>query len=83
MLAVLKIVDYQNPKALVIPVAAIQKSENGDFVYIAENGTAKKVSVKSGKTYQGKVEILSGLKAGDKVITVGVQDLSEGESVKF
>lgn len=83
MLAVLKIVDYQNTKALVIPVAAIQKSENGDFIFIAENGIAKKIIVKTGKTYAGKVEILSGIKAGNKVITIGAQDLSEGDSVKI
>lgn len=83
MLAVLKIVDYQNPKALVIPVGAVQKSETGDFVFIAENGKAKKITIKTGKTYEGKIEILSGVKAGDKVITVGAQDLSDGDSVKI
>lgn len=83
MLAVLKIVDYQNTKALVIPVSAIQKSESGDFVFIAENGKAKKVVIKAGKTYNGSVEIVSGLKVGDKVITVGIQDLNEEDAVKF
>ena len=83
MLAVLKIVDYQNAKAIVIPIAAIQKAENGDFVFTAVNGIAKKVVVKQGKTYDGKVEILSGLKVGDKVITAGAQNLNEDDSVKF
>lgn len=83
MLAVLKIVDYQNKKALVIPVSAIQKSESGDFVFIAENGKAKKVVIKTGRTHNGTVEIVSGLKVGDKVITVGVQDLNEEDTVKF
>lgn len=83
MLAVLKIVDYQNSKALVIPVSAIQKSESGDFVFIAENGKAKKVVIKPGRTYNGNVEIISGLKVGDKVITVGAQDLNEEDAVKF
>jgi membrane fusion protein (multidrug efflux system) len=83
MLAVLKIVDYQNPKAIVIPIAAIQKAENGDFVFVAVNGIAKKVIVKQGKTYEGKVEILSGLKVGDKVVTAGAQNLNEDDSVKF
>lgn len=83
MLAVLKIVDYQNSKALVIPVSAIQKSESGDFVFVAENGKAKKVVIKAGRTYNGTVEIVSGLKVGDKVITVGVQDLNEEDAVKF
>jgi RND family efflux transporter MFP subunit len=83
MLAVLKIVDYKNSKALVVPIAAIQKAENGDYVYTAVNGHAKKVMVKAGRTYAGKIEILSGLQAGDKVVVTGTQDLNEGDSVKF
>jgi len=83
MLAVLKIVDYQNAKAIVIPVSAIQKSESGDFVFIAVNNIAKKAPVKLGKTYEGKVEILSGLKVGDKLITAGAQNLNEDDTVKF
>lgn len=83
MLAVLKIVDYQNAKAIVVPIAAIQKSESGDFVYVAVNNVAKKVVVKTGKSYEGKVEILSGLKVGDKLITAGAQNLNEDDSVKF
>ncbi|MGF1923109.1 MAG: efflux RND transporter periplasmic adaptor subunit [Bacteroidia bacterium] len=83
MLAVLKIVDYQNSKAIVIPISAIQKSESGDFVFIAVNGIAKKATVKTGRTYEGKVEILSGLKVGDKLITAGAQNLNEDDNVKF
>jgi len=83
MLAVLKIVDYQNPKAIVIPISALQKSESGDFVFVAVNNIAKKVVVKTGKTYDGKVEILSGLKVGDKLITAGAQNLNEDDTVKF
>ncbi|MES2416737.1 MAG: efflux RND transporter periplasmic adaptor subunit [Bacteroidota bacterium] len=83
MLAVLKIVDYKNTKALVIPISAIQKAENGDYVFTAVNGIAKKIIVKPGRTYAGKIEILAGLTAGDKVIITGTQDLNEGDSVKF
>ncbi|TKB99591.1 efflux RND transporter periplasmic adaptor subunit [Pedobacter cryotolerans] len=83
MLAVLKIVDYQNPKALVIPISAVQKSESGEFVYVAVNGIAKKTDIKTGKSYEGKVEVLSGLKVGDKLITAGAQNLNADDAVKF
>jgi membrane fusion protein (multidrug efflux system) len=83
MLTVLKIVDYQNNKAMVVPVSAIQKAENGDFVFLAVNGKAKKAIVKTGKAYEGKVEILSGLAVGDKVITAGAQNLNEDDAIKF
>ncbi len=83
MLAVLKIIDYKNEHALTIPVNTIQKAENGDYLFIAENGKAKRVIIQAGKVSDGKAEILSGIKAGDKVITTGIQDLNEGDIVKF
>ncbi|MBD3748844.1 MAG: efflux RND transporter periplasmic adaptor subunit [Sphingobacteriales bacterium] len=83
MLAVLKIVDYTKKDALVVPIKAIQKSENGDFVMMVENGKAKKVNVKVGNIYNGNVEILSGLKPGDQIVTEGLNSLNDGDSVKL
>ena len=83
MLAILKIVDYQNPKALIIPINAIQKSENGDYVFAVENGKAKRVNIKIGRMSDNKVEVLSGLKMNDQVITAGMQNLNEGDPVSF
>lgn len=83
MLAILKIVDYTNLNAITVPVNAIQKSESGEYVYTAENGKATRTSIKTGKVYDGKAEVISGLKAGDKVITVGFSDLNDGDIVKL
>lgn len=83
MIAIMKIIDYSNPKAFVIPVNMIQKTEEGDFVFIAENNKAKKARVKTGKAYNGSAEILDGLKDGDKLITKGFQELNEGEMIKY
>ncbi|QKJ29176.1 efflux RND transporter periplasmic adaptor subunit [Mucilaginibacter mali] len=82
MTSVLKVVDYQKPNAFVVPVNAIQKAESGDYVYVADNGVAKKVVVKAGATYEGKTEIVSGLTAGQQVITAGAADLEDGNKVK-
>ncbi len=83
MVAVLKIVDYENKNAITVPVNAIQKSERGDYVYISVQNKAKRTLVKPGKTSGGKTEILSGLKAGDKLITTGLAELNDGVLVKF
>jgi membrane fusion protein (multidrug efflux system) len=88
MVAVLKIIDYQNPNAIVVPVNLVQTAEDGDFVLTVEKtgekqGTVKKVSVKQGGNYNGSVEILNGLKKGDSVITTGFQDANNGETVAF
>lgn len=83
MISVLKIVDYSSNDATVVPIKALQKSESGDFVMVAEGGKAKKVAVKVGNIYNGEAEITSGIKAGDKVIVVGLNGLNEGDTVKL
>jgi membrane fusion protein (multidrug efflux system) len=85
MLAVLKIADYRNDKAVVVPINTVQNSEEGQFVMVAkQNGnkiTAERRTVKQGLSYNGNVEILSGLNVGDKVITTGYQDLNQGDAL--
>lgn len=83
MVAVLKIVDYKKEKAITVPVNVIQKSENGDYVFVAEGGKAKKVDIITGKVSENKAEVISGLKAGDRVITTGLSDMNDGDTVKF
>ncbi len=83
MISVLKVVDYKNPNAIIIPVNAIQNAENGKYVMAVINGKAQRVPITVGRTIEGKTEILSGLKAGDKVVVTGVDDLNEGDPVKY
>jgi multidrug efflux pump subunit AcrA (membrane-fusion protein) len=39
--------------------------------------------VKTGLTYNGQVEVLEGLKAGERLITSGYQDLVDGQVIKI
>lgn len=85
--AVLKIADYTATNVYVVPVGAVQKSTDGEFVYVAgnENGksVAKRKTVTSGMTYNGFAEIKSGIVPGDKVITIGYQNVIEGDLIKL
>jgi len=87
MLAVLKIADYRNDSAIVVPINTVQNSEEGQFVMIAKQSgnkvIAERRAVKQGLSYNGNVEILSGLTVGDKVITTGYQDLNQGDALKI
>ena len=83
MIAILKIIDYTNKSAFVVPEGTIQHTEDGDFVYVDNNGKAKKAKVVIGHEYNGKAEIKSGLKEGDKLITTGYQNLNENESIRY
>jgi len=83
MSCVMKIAYYQNPKALVIPVSAIQKTPNGDMVYVADGNKAKAVIIKEGQNSNGLVEVTDGLNPGDQVITQGFEDLNNGDAVSI
>jgi RND family efflux transporter MFP subunit len=84
MIANLNIQDYQNKDAVVVPINVIQNSEeDGDYVFLAENGKAVKRTIKTGRTYRNDAEVLNGLKAGDKVIVTGYQDLVDQQSIAF
>lgn len=65
-----------------MPLKAIQKSEDGDYVFVNENGIAKRKTVKQGALYNSQAEILSGLKQGDQLIVMGASDVEDGDKVK-
>ncbi len=78
----MRIANYGNSNALVVPVAAVQQTGEGSLVFVAEGGKAKAVKVETGRNSDGNVEILSGLKAGDRVVIAGFEELDNGTSVK-
>ena len=84
MSAQVKIATYQNASAFVLPFSLIQKTDKGNYVYVADaQNKAKLLPVQLGNSYQNKVEIVSGLALGDKVITSGYEELNEGDQLQF
>ena len=82
MASVVKVVNYSNPNAMVIPINLVQKDlANQDFVMVESGGFAKRLNIKVGQQYGENCEVLTGLKAGDKLVTVGYQDLNDGDKV--
>lgn len=86
MVVVMKIVDYKNPKAMVVPVDLLQRSGEGSYLMAAvnENGklVARRKMVEIGKTYNGHAEVLNGITDQDVIITTGYRDLNDGEEVR-
>lgn len=70
-------------QALVIPAQALQLSSDGSFVYaINEDKTVTRKAVKTGPTLgETQQAILSGLSAGEQVVTEGIDRLSNGSKV--
>jgi len=82
MTAVLKIADYSNNNALTVPVNAVQRTEQGNFVFVNDHNTAKKVNVTLGATYGGVQEIKSGLKGGEQLVEQGASEVEDGDKIK-
>ena len=80
-----KIKDYTKTNAIIIPINLIQNDEKGKFIYVAasENGKliARKRAVTIGEFYANNIEILSGLAAGEQMVTEGYQSLYDGQNL--
>jgi RND family efflux transporter MFP subunit len=83
MIAYIKIKDYSNKEAITVPINAVQKNGNEAYIYVADGKFAKKVSVTLGRVSGTRIEVLSGLSEGVKVITVGYQDLVDGQAISL
>jgi membrane fusion protein (multidrug efflux system) len=68
--------------AIMIDERLIQKiDQNTSVVYVEENGRAIRRSVVPGERNGGRIEIRSGLKAGDRLIVSGQESLFDGQVV--
>jgi RND family efflux transporter MFP subunit len=87
MVSIMKIVDYENAAAILAPLNIIQNENNLQYVYVAvnENGvlTARRRSVTVGQVYAGNAEVTGGLSVGDKLITTGYAELTEGMAIEL
>ncbi|HEX9589894.1 MAG TPA: efflux RND transporter periplasmic adaptor subunit [Bradyrhizobium sp.] len=68
-------------EAVTVPSAAVQRSQNGNFVFIMRDGKAHVEPVSVSRTSQGMSVIASGLSGGEDVIVDGQLLLSEGTPV--
>lgn len=69
--------------AVVVPVTALRHGSDGDFVYVvnAADRTVALRPVKRGQATVDRIEIVSGLQVGEKVITEGADRLKDGSRV--
>jgi len=71
----------QRENAILVPEQAIVPQGEKLFVYVIEDGKAAIRPVRVGLRQAGRAEIVEGLKAGDVVITAGVQKIGPGAPV--
>lgn len=68
--------------AIVVPSQAVIPVQNGKKVFISEFGKAKEIMVETATRTDASLLVLSGLKAGDTLITTGVMSLKNEAPVK-
>ncbi|WP_332612137.1 efflux RND transporter periplasmic adaptor subunit [Achromobacter sp. ESBL13] len=72
---------FNQDKALVAPEAALSPSGETQYVYRVKDGRAEKREVTIGERREGRVEILTGVAAGDQLVVAGIQRVTDGGAV--
>jgi RND family efflux transporter MFP subunit len=72
----------RNEDAIVVPTVAVQRSQNGNYVFVVKDGAAKQQPVKVDRTSQGFSVISEGLTGDESVVVDGQLLLSDGTRVE-
>jgi macrolide-specific efflux system membrane fusion protein len=76
--AIISVSEKEN--VIMVSSSAIKSGMNGEYVEVLENGMPKRVIITTGDSNDTSTEILSGVTAGDKVITQTVEISGDAKS---
>lgn len=66
---------------VVIPITAVVEEDEGEFVWISDNGIARKVKVETGLSSINDIEITKGINEGQTVVVRPPSDIDEGKRI--
>lgn len=72
-----------NPKALVVPRKAFVGGLNSGEIFVVNGDKAELIKVSTGRNFGDRIEILSGLKEGQEVVTSGQINLTAGAVIQI
>ena len=87
--AKLKINDYSNQKAILIPQSIISENAKGEqYIYVVKDrkdniGVTERVIIKTGKTQNDVIEVLEGISPDDEIIKEGARSVKQGQTVEI
>lgn len=85
MLAKLNINDYRRDSVLTVPINVIQMTNEEGYLFVAEEGNggmvARQQSVVTGNSYGDEIIVEEGLEPGDRIITVGYNNVNDGDRI--
>ncbi len=74
-------IQFSEENVIAIAEEAIIPLAKKHYVFVVKEGAAQRRAVRIGRRFDGKVEILQGVQAGETVVTQGQLTLSDGDSV--
>lgn len=72
----------QPAPALLVPEAAIVPEQGMTYVFVAHDDVVERRTVKLGKRRPGEVEVVTGLREGERVVIEGTQNVRDGSRVR-
>lgn len=69
--------------AIMVPTISIVPELNRQKVYVSRNGKVQQVEVQTGIRTSNKIQIVSGVAAGDTVLTTGILQAREGMDIEI
>ncbi|MDI1252283.1 efflux RND transporter periplasmic adaptor subunit [Thermomonas sp.] len=77
-------IDTGTAQAITVPTAAVVQRDGHPNVFTVDaKGIVHRLRIRTGGTDAGHVEVLDGLKAGDRVVNDGAGFLGDGDSVRI
>lgn len=73
----------ERPNVVMLPRGPFVESEGGRHAYVVQDGIAVRTPIQLGATSISAVEILSGLKPGDKVVVAGTDSFNNASRVSI
>jgi membrane fusion protein (multidrug efflux system) len=73
----------ENKNALMVPTQAVIPQERSKQLIVARHGKASFVTVRTDQRNASSVEVVSGIKPGDTVVTTGILFLKQGAALRF
>ena len=74
--------DAKKATGLLVPLSAIRSSEGRDQVLVVIRGRVERRAVATGGSHDNEMLIISGLNSGEKVVTEGPLELTDGDAVQ-
>ena len=79
--ASVKLQDFSQEGAMVLPSACIKKDMRGSFVFVADNNKAIKKYVETGLSQDDMTHVTSGIGFGQEVIVIGYDGVANGSKI--